>query len=91
MNLRITIHSSRKVVRMTPHPHFLHQVVIPHQAAVPHLPALALVAALAAFVCGSSPASRIRPFFVGSSLPASRCHCRMAAANTGLPAAKSAK
>ncbi|MBN8618014.1 MAG: hypothetical protein J0L63_03855 [Anaerolineae bacterium] len=55
---------------------------------IPHR--LADVAALAAFVCGSSPSSRIRPFFVGGSLPASRCHCRMAAANTVLPAAKSA-
>ncbi|MBN8617418.1 MAG: hypothetical protein J0L63_00845 [Anaerolineae bacterium] len=52
---------------------------------------LADMAALAAFVCGSSPSSRLRPFFVGGNLPASRCHCRMAAANTVLPAANSAK
>ena len=52
---------------------------------------LADMAALAAFVCGSSPSSRLRPLFVGGSLPASRCHCRMAAANTVFPAAKSAK
>jgi len=59
----------------------------------PHLPLavpLADMAALAAFVSASSPASRLRPFFAGGSLPPSRCHCRMAAANTVLPAAKSA-
>jgi len=52
---------------------------------------MADMAALAAFVCGSSPSSRICPFFAGGCPPASRCHCHMAAANTGLPAAKSAK
>jgi len=46
---------------------------------------------VAAFVCGSSPSSRIHPLFVGGCPPASRCHCRMAAANTVFPAAKSAK
>jgi len=51
---------------------------------------LALVAALAAHLGGSFPSSRIHPFFVGGCLPASRCHCRMAAANTVFPAAKSA-
>ncbi|MBL8116757.1 MAG: hypothetical protein JNJ78_04470 [Anaerolineae bacterium] len=54
-------------------------------------PSTHCMADMAAFVCGSSPSSRIRPFFVGGCLPASRCHCRMAAANTVLPAAKSAK
>jgi len=49
------------------------------------------LADMAAFVCGSSPSSRIHPLFVGGCLPASRCLCCMAAANTGLPAAKSAK
>jgi len=76
---------------MTSAAYFRHQAATPHPAAFPRLLALALVAAVAAFVCGSSPASRIRPFFVGGSLPASRCHCHMAAANTGLPAATSAK
>ncbi|MBL8117383.1 MAG: hypothetical protein JNJ78_07630 [Anaerolineae bacterium] len=57
-----------------------------------HIPnRLTDMAAVAAFVCGSSPSSRMRPLFVGGSLPASRCHCRTAAANTDFPAAKSAK
>jgi len=62
-------------------------------AAHTHLPLINLLAdmaALAAFVCGSSPSSRTWPFFAGGSLPASRCHCRMAAANTVFPAANGA-
>jgi len=55
------------------------------------LPRLADVAALAAFVCGSSPSSRMRLFFVGGCPPASRCLGGMAAAITVFPAAKSAK
>ena len=58
---------------------------------IPHTPhRLADMAALAAFVCGSSPSSRTHLRFAGGCLPASRCHCRMAAANTVFPAAKSA-
>ena len=64
---------------------------VAHPPLVPSTIFMALVAAVAAFVCGSFPSSRIRPFFVGGWPPASRCHCRMAAANTVLPAAKSAK
>jgi len=52
---------------------------------------LADLAAVAAHLGGSIRAPRTAPFFVGGSLASSRCHCRMAAANTGLPAAKSAK
>jgi len=51
---------------------------------------LAGLAAVAAFVCGSSPSSRTRSFFAGGSSPHIRCLCGMAAANTVLPAANSA-
>ncbi|MBN8617835.1 MAG: hypothetical protein J0L63_02960 [Anaerolineae bacterium] len=51
---------------------------------------LALVAAVAAFVCGSSPSSRTRSFFAGGSSPHSCGFGGMAAANTVLPAANSA-
>ncbi|MBL8115999.1 MAG: hypothetical protein JNJ78_00590 [Anaerolineae bacterium] len=51
---------------------------------------LAGLAAVAAFVCGSLPSSRTRPFFAGGSSPHTRCLCGMAAANTVFPAANSA-
>ncbi len=49
------------------------------------------MAALAAYLGGSSLTPRTQLRFAGGSLPASRCHCRMAAAITLFPAAKSAK
>ncbi|MBL8117634.1 MAG: hypothetical protein J0L63_08820 [Anaerolineae bacterium] len=48
------------------------------------------MAALAAHLGGSSLAPRTAPCFVGGNLASSRCHCRMAAANTVFPAANSA-
>jgi len=49
------------------------------------------MAAVAAYLGGSSFTPRTRLRFAGGSLPASRSHCRMAAAITLFPAAKSAK
>ncbi|MBL8118677.1 MAG: hypothetical protein J0L63_04485 [Anaerolineae bacterium] len=58
---------------------------------LPSASSLADMAALAAHLGGSVLTSRTRPCFVGGCSPASRCHCRMAAAITLFPAAKSAK
>jgi len=61
-----------------------------HSPLIPSPIFMADMAAVAAFVCGSFPSPRKYAVNGGGSPPASRCHCRMAAAITVFPAAKSA-